>query len=266
MGRLAILFLIAIFFPNPTYSAANKVATEQDIEGFAESFGFKKDRSINSRRLGIFANRGVEAAREYADLEALAHDSDVALDRMVNLAAKFFERKKMKSDAKDLLREYNERFAGYFSNAFYSKAVGDHQPISEWLDRVYVKLEKNFGQTFMEMTRLKDLKTFNFCIPVVFQPRGDRRFEPITPWEREDYIQHFVPFAGAVTYWATWGSCTAATWGLGWVTFVCSIAGNGAEHYVMINLAPKMGGKIWDRYNEEQSAFAKILKAMGLEP
>lgn len=269
MGRLLVLFLVAVLLPSPFVVAKNAAQkptkiTNKDIEEFAESFGIQPG-SVDEDRLNRFARRGINTAKTWDDLDSMAVDADLALSRMIKLASMHLRLKGKAKEAKALSAEFNAQWQGYFSASINAKGVGDHAPLIDWLDRWYVKMEDFFGTKFMEMTRLKDIKTFNFTIPVVFQPKGEGRFEPFEPWERDDYVEHFVPFAGAVTYWATWGACTAGTWGLGWITFTCSWAGAAAEHIVMAKMAPSLGGKIWDKYNPEQeTTWRKVLRAIGL--
>lgn len=271
MIRILTCVFLAIFLPMPfaittngeASSPSSEKITDQELNDFAKKCGVavgEKDDQI----LGRFAKRAINIAKTWDDVDSLAVDSDTALGRMVNLASWHLKRAGENKASKLIVDEYRANFDGYFASKITAKGIGDHAPLSQWLAKWYDKLEAKFGKRFMEITRLKDLKTFNYGIPVVFSPRGESREEPLIPWDRQDYVDHFVPFAGAVSYWAAWGACTAGTWGLGWVTFVCSYAGWAAEYVVMNEIAPGLGAKIWDRYNIPETAWRKALKAIGL--
>lgn len=269
MIRIISCVLVAIFLPMPFAATTNgqsspsEKITEAELEDFAAQCGVKPGAK-DDRRLGRFAQRAINVSKTWDDIDSLAVDADTALGRMVNLASWHLKRSGEGKASRQIIEEYRASFDGYFVSRITAKGIGDHAPLSEWVAKWYAKLESKFGPRFMEITRLKDLKTFNFGIPVVMSPSGESRVSPVVPWDRQDYIDHFVPFAGAVAYWAAWGGCTAGTWGLGWVTFVCSYAGWAAEYVVMNEVAPGLGGKIWDRYNIPETAWRKALKAIGL--
>lgn len=270
MIRIISCVLVAIFLPMPfaattrgDTSAGSGKVTDQEIIDFARQCGVRPGVK-DERKINRFSQRAYNISKSWEDLDALAVDADLALGRMVDMASDHFIRVGDNQNSKRILAEYKKDFEGYFSKNVAAKAIGDHAPMSEWLAKWTRRLEQTFGPRFMEMSRLKDLKTFNYAIPVVFNPQGEIRSTPIVPWERGDYVDHFVPFAGAVAYWVAWGSCTAGAWGLGWVTFLCSWAGWAAEYVVMTEVAPGLGGKIWDRYNIPETAWRKALKAIGL--
>lgn len=267
MLRVFSIVLAAIFMPMPfapaTSGTPSQKISDADIADLAKECGIKPG-GRDEKRLNRFAQRAVNISKTWDDVDSLAVDADVALGKMVGLASWHLKRVGDGKASKAIVEEYRASFDGYFMDRISAKGIGDHAPISEWVAKWYARLEAKFGQRFMEVTRLKDLKTFNYGIPVVFSPTGEARVVPIVPWERQDYVDHFVPFAGAVAYWAAWGGCTAGTWGLGWVTFVCSYAGWAAEYVVMNEVAPDLGGKIWDRYNVSETAWRKALKAVGL--
>lgn len=186
-------------------------------------------------------------------IEDLAKESDLALDFLIRAAAGSLRVRGFDEEAVLIREEYEREFKGALVRSVMFKGLdlGDHRPLSIWLAAWYLRLEELLGPRVMEMTRLKDIKTFNFAIPVVFNPAGDPTEIPVTPWGAKEYSLHFIPFAGAVSYWVATGSCAAATWGAGWITFVCSYAGWSVEFVVMKRFAPKWSDRIYWRFNEE---------------
>ncbi len=112
-------------------------------------------------------------------------------------------------------KSWNENRAAWFggSNAsgLSALALGDHAPLSLWLATFYDSMEKILGKPMMDKLYLSDVKVFNYAIPVVFQPSGDRRNGDC--WDAAEYKLHFVPFSAATVYWLTRGVCYAVTTG-----------------------------------------------------
>ena len=186
-------------------------------------------------------------------LENLARDTDLALEAIIRSAAGHLRAKGYASEAVRIHEEYEASFKGSVlqMTRLSPMDIGDHRPLSIWLAAWYERLEDLLGPKVMEVSRLKDIKTFNFAIPVVFNPTGDPLFPPVVPWGADEYRLHFVPFAGAVSYWLTTVSCSAASWGMGWVTYVCSYAGWGVEYVVMKRFAPRWSDRVYFRANPE---------------
>ena len=201
-------------------------------------------------------DKAVTAAKMFAEknqrLEAFAEDSDKALDAMVKIAARELRRRGYGDDAEVMEGEFTDRFKGSLAASFKFSALGlgDHRPLSRWLAEQYDKLEDRLGPQVMRMTRLSDLKTFNFAIPVVFNPTGDPYESPVVEWGADEYRLHFVPFAGAVGFWTSWLGCSAASWGAGAVTYACSYVGWAVEWIIMKRVAPKWSDKIYQKYND----------------
>lgn len=182
----------------------------------------------------------------------LARETDLALEAIIRSAAGHLRARGYAREAVMIHEEYEANFkrAVFEMTQLHPTDIGDHRPLSVWLADWYDRLEELLGPKVMEVSRLKDIKTFNFAIPVVFNPTGDPLSPPVTPWGEDEYRLHFVPFAGAVSFWLTTVSCSAASWGLGWVTYVCSYAGWGVEYVVMKRFAPRWSDRIYTRANQ----------------
>jgi hypothetical protein len=262
MLRFWFLLMIAIFLPSPISANISQAPSDKEIEQFAKSCGVQPEGK-DEQKLNRFAKRAVSISRNWNHLDNLSLDADWALSKMVYLAANHFNRVGDTKSARSIVDEYEFSFSGYFASKMMSKSIGDHAPLSDWMAKWYRRLEAKFGPRFMETTRLKDLKTFNYAIPVVFSPKGEARSNPIIPWAKQDYVDHFVPFAGAVGYWTAWAGCTAGTWGLGWLTFICGSAGWAAEYIIMKEIAPELGADIWEKHNPSESNWHQLLHSFG---
>jgi hypothetical protein len=194
----------------------------------------------------------LDVKNSLSDRVETAKKVDKSLQNMVRLAAFTLRKKGYYEEAKRIEQEYGQYYSHYtFNHAIgLVQDIGDHPPMWEWLDKLEKDLRALLGDFVMQVTRLEDLKVFNYSIPIVLHPDGDIRTEPPTLITKLDYKQHFVPFAGALGYWTAWGVCTGATWGLGAVVFICSPIGMVAERVVETKIAPDLSDKIWERYND----------------
>lgn len=177
---------------------------------------------------------------------------DKATENMVKLAVFHLKLKGYIEEAKEIEDEYLGRYQNY--TYLYAigatQDIGDHPPMWEWLDKLEKDLREKLGDFVMQVTRLEDMRTFNYGIPVVLQPAGDERFDPPVLISKLDYSQHFIPLSGALSYWVTWGACVGATWGAGAVTFICAPMGMIVERVVETKIAPPLSDKIWENANQ----------------
>ena len=131
--------------------------------------------------------------------------------------------------------------------------IGDHPPISEWLDGVHKKVHDALGDFLCQWSHVHDIYIINHA-NVVFNPKMAK--------DLKDYKDHFAGhliwgwwwehhgFAGVAAYWIVEGVCIAGSYGLGVITFVCSPIATYAEHIVDKHVAPPIAERIWDRVNE----------------
>lgn len=203
----------------------------------------RSDREATENRLQL----------DMKDNERFAQRADRALENMMKHGAAALARKGYTADAKQLQFEYDE----FYSNAIYNTALGivptdlgDHKPLSQWLADWYKKMEAKLGHEVCVLLHLDDINTMNYGIPVVFRPRGeDRAGEPQGPWGQDEYKLHFVPVSGVVTYWTVWIVCTAGTWGMGAVTFICTPVAWVSEKAEVKYIGPKLSDWVYTRYN-----------------
>lgn len=253
---ICLLPILAIGQTSPTFSNPQNSheLTQEQITRIEREFGIDlSDIQYVSApdNPEIYAVRdNFEASND--DLIKVSRNIDKSLARLVDAACKMLAAKGYKKDAKKLKEEYEASFQNaaylYYLNV-QNTGIGDHRPLSEWLATWYDKLEARLGKFIMEITRLKDIKIFNYCLVVCLNPKGDPKISPITPWGQDEYTVHFVPLMGAISYWLSWGACVGATWGMGAIAFVCSSVSWGIEYMVMTYVAPDLSVRIYERYN-----------------
>ena len=236
---------VDINVPWYTPDEQNKIKSELSVEIPPQKPPFKLGKDERKEVI-------LDVKNALSDRVETAKKVDKSLQNMVRLACFSLRQKGLYEEATRIEREYSERYSNYtFAHAIGAlQDIGDHPPMWEWLDKLEKDLRALLGDFVMQVTRLEDLKTFNYAIPIVLHPDGDIRTEPPTLITKLDYKQHFVPFAGALSYWTAWGVCTGATWGLGAVVFICSPIGMVAERVVETRVAPDLSDKIWERYND----------------
>lgn len=84
--------------------------------------------------------------------------------------------------------------------------LGEHSPLSQWLDDFYKGLEARLSSKVIRFFNLDDIRTFNYGIPVSVHPWSN-------PWEggewgSDEYADHFVPTSAAATYWISQQVCS----------------------------------------------------------
>ena len=141
--------------------------------------------------------------------------------------------------------------------------LGDHRPLSRWLARFDEILRSKLGDQVMGMLNLDDVNDLNYAIPVVFQPRGDRRNQD--RWDQAEYRNHFVPFATIVTYWTSLFACKYATRAYPQYGRFCSLAAAIARNGMKVAIAPKLSDNIYNAANGLPRSSEQILADLDLE-
>lgn len=216
------------------------------------------------------AQRMVEDKLESGRIAELA---DEAFDAMFARAALELRERGHDAEADQLQAEWTGTYRGTLGARAAPEDVGDHAPFSEWLQTQYAMLEALLGVEVMDFTHLRDIWVANFTLPVIFDPNQSSEWcaEYEAEWddgcakeyERHAAGTHWVPGAGdddgatayrhgglfgVFAYWATYGACTAATWGAG-VFGVCGAAGSVVQIGVERWVAPPVAARIWESRN-----------------
>ncbi len=179
------------------------------------------------------------------DLSQWNIQTHAGLDLMVSRG--IFELRSEGDDnlATDLEQEYDS--IPRPTASYETLELGDHEPLSPYLDRLYLVLVERLGSERVRSLHLDDLKIANYAIPVAFQPCGDRRNGET--WSQKEYQLHFVPLSGAVTYWTTFSTCSSGSWGP--ITdLLCTSAAELARQEMEIDLAPAISDELYQQAQE----------------
>lgn len=164
-------------------------------------------------------------------LQSLARATDISIERAMETGFGELRRHGYLSEAERLERQFEE-FRGSVSREYSKRDIGSFEPLSLYLAMAYelmsFKLECNIPGKIdiCQIKHLTDIKTLNFCIPVVFQPCGQA-------WKKADYKDHFAGdahYSGLFPVTVFWG-CIGGTFSSGW-TLICTPAEFGAERFV----------------------------------
>lgn len=162
-----------------------------------------------------------------------------ALGFAIDHAANVLEKHGEVHFAQKIRDDWND-YASHVSNSDFLD-IGDYEPLSQWLATIYKKLESVVGQEVLKKSYLSDIYVFNYGTPVVFQPSGDSRNEDT--WDKDEYRLHFIPFSGAVAYWALRGTCQFVLKEPG---FICKQAAKGFRVAMVKYIAPKVSDKVYE--------------------
>lgn len=174
-------------------------------------------------RHGVRVNQG---------LKPLAKAADIALERALETGFGELRRHGYGVDADRLEKQYNEDFKGFVLREYSNRDIGSYEPLSLYLGVAYELMSYKLGCgipnkiDICQVTHLSDIKTLNFCIPVVFRPCGQA-------WNEEEYRKHFAGdahYSGLFPVVVFWG-CLGGTFSTGW-TLICTPAEFGAERIV----------------------------------
>ena len=173
-----------------------------------------------------------EVERDFESLAGVRERTGLALNAIVRTAV--FQLRL--NDHPEQAQKLHDEWFGHFQYVLWNVGLGDHKPLSEWLATTYAALEFLLGERVMEITHLVDLKIFNFAIPVVFAC--------VDEVDALEFLLHFQPFVGSITYWSAYVSCVGLTWGGGFF-WVCGIAGEGASWVMKTFVAPRLNEPVW---------------------
>lgn len=229
------LFLSALF-------VSFGVALTFSNQSFAQSFDDGQSGALQS-------THEVYQRLSNADLQAIGQ---FALNSLVKTANQTLADHGYVKEARQYQSEWDgQGYSTYLLDAqtasgvfgFYD--VGDHQPLNAWLADFYKKLEDKLGDPILKMLHLDDINTMNYAIPVVFQPKGDKRNGD--HWDGTEYGKHFVPFAAIVTYWGAYIGCMVATQSNPAIHRFCGTAAGALRMLMTKEFAPKLSKVVYTK-------------------
>lgn len=202
----------------------------------------------------------IEKINKLVEKKLLGNDFDRAelfedaLYNMINRISAVLANEGHHRLAFDIVSEYKSLYQSALTKQLLGlDEIGDHPPLSEWLDSVHERIHDAVGSFICEYFRFHDIFILNHSIPVVFKPAN---------YDLKDYKDHFAGhliwgwyfehhgFAGVVTYWIIEGACIAGSYGLGIITFVCSPIASFGEYIIDKHVAPPIAEAVWQRSQE----------------
>ena len=180
-----------------------------------------------------------------------AQQTDQALDQIILTASIYLKAEGHDALAEEIGFDYQLHYRGSFTRMFLGqKEIGDHPPVSKWLESVHAKIHDAIGDWICQGSHIHDIYILNHANVV---------FKPAMAFDLKDYKDHFAGhliwgwywehhgFAGVVSYWLVTAACSAATSGMGLVTFACGPIAGFSENVVDKRIAPPIAERIWHR-------------------
>lgn len=187
----------------------------------AASVGARADDEggVSAAAKARLTQAGLEAPREFihgAKSDAWRKTTSRVLDKIVREG---FEDLQAAGDvelARQLEAEWNGHYVGELKAMALglpqtiSKDLGDHPPLSMWLENYYQMLAARTRGLIRQIRLIDDIRKMNFALAVVFHPRGDWQLQ-YAGKEWIEYRRHFIPMANIVTYWGSYLGCRYIT-------------------------------------------------------
>src|SRR4051812_32358064 len=164
---------------------------------------------------------------ESGNITTLALRTDQALNQLVARGLSELRTKGDEAYATRTEWDWGQNYQGYLTRALMRRGgrdIGDHAPLIQWLASFYDHLELVLGVDACRSLHLSDIKTFNFCIPVVFHP-CTFPMDNVQGEREDEYRRHFAQgtvyygLCSVVVYWIADIACMAGTYGtgIGWL-------------------------------------------------
>ena len=251
------IFLAFLTFFIYTTAKADETDEPQDNDyKMAKRYGYlksdvwdaylEKKSTINVDKL----NKEIKIKLSGTDLDRASLIEDT-LDNLIGRAVLVLSYEGHHKIADDISYEYENIYRFALTRHLLSiDEIGDHPPMSEWLDSVHKRIHDALGDFVCQYFRFHDIFILNHGIPVVFRPNA---------YDLKDYKDHFAGHllfgwwfehhgvAGVAAFWLIDGACIAGSYGLGIITFVCTPIASLAEKIMDKHIAPPIAKMIWER-------------------
>lgn len=183
------------------------------------------------------SRKEIVSAFKNRDFESVAKS---ALEKMIAQLVKDLEARNDAAMAQELTQWWGQTEALFGTGAFALSLhdLGDHAPLFAWLEDFLTRMSDKYGAIVFSLPYVKDIRTLNFALPVVFQPRG--AWQKVGMDHRIEYRKHFIPFANLATYYISLYSCKAilTKQGLGQLTRLCGKAASKLQFVMGRYIAP----------------------------
>lgn len=206
-----------------------------------DSYFRQKEKEIADKALA-------QIEQEVQTLEGFATYSNASIGAIINKSVRALRLKGSWRLAYDLEKGWAQldgelvRLAKNQKSNLGIRAIGDFEPLNQWLSDAYEQIEADLGYAYCYSQRITDLKTINHGLTVVFKPCDYGYNEFFLHFASDDLkYRSLLP---VVSYWATVMGCYAGSYGTG-VFMFCGAAGILVESLVDQELAPMLAPKIY---------------------
>lgn len=229
---MKILFLVLLLLPTTVFPAQEEEPTMQSQNGEYEI-------SDRTHRLANRFDVDVKNGRA----EVRVHKG---LDTLIRIAAYKLKRVGKKAESRKLLKEWNEQYsAEYLGYLRGERHIGDHPPISQWLQDKMEALTFILGMQVMENLRLSDIETFNSTPKVIFGC--------VDNVDEDEYGLHWIDdptvdirgLAPTAVFWISEAACLGASLSSGFI--FCAPICMGVEYLTKLYIAPKTNNWCWKK-------------------
>lgn len=198
-----------------------------------------------------YGNKAAKEAKNDAKMKRLALRTDKAIRQIILHSVDRLKRKGFKKEANEILWTYDDKFQNYLERITVEdkfRNIGDFEPLSNFLEETYLKIEALIGKEACELLRITDLRALNFEIPVCFDPCNPKwnvlefgyHFAG-GPDKNGNYTQGLLPIT---SYWLTIAGCSYLTLGTGY-WLICSPIASIAEYEIAQYVAPPLGAMLY---------------------
>lgn len=196
------------------------------------------------------------SALQQKDFTQITHDSmGSAIELLAQDIRTTYENEEMASRLENI---WNQNESLFFT--LQLNDLGDHAPLLPQIEEFLKTMSDQYGTVIMSLPLVKDIRTLNFAIPVVFHPKGD--WQSAEYDNRIEYRKHFIPFANIVTYYGVLVACNyyATKSGQSDMKKICKTAAEKLQFAMGRYIAPPMSDWIFNQTNKKFNVSNKQLK------
>lgn len=166
--------------------------------------------------------------------------------------------------ADQLRGEWNTQFANFLPSHFAPGTfglddLGDHDPLSPWLEKFHDTLKQKTGGVIGAIRIVNDIFTMNYALGVVLHPKSTKWKTGEAQEDEWEYRKHFIPMANIITYWVTLEACNyVAAKKFPAAKQFCGTAASKLEFYMGRYWAPKLSDYVYRSANGIKSVNGSV--------